>query len=886
MQSDRFESLSEQIEQIFHDARELSPADRSKLLDDRCNGNDGLRKEVERLLASSDDLEDQLAWNQPAIVTEAQWTARDEMAAEIERYRLLELIGSGGMGVVYKASRADDAFSKLVAIKIVHTAAANSELLRRFVQERQILAGLEHPNIARLLDGGTTSQGLPFLVMEYVDGVPIHQYLRENTPGLDRILHLFRKICSAVSYAHRNLIVHRDLKPTNILVTADGEPKLLDFGIAKLMDGSGATKTGPSSMTPEYASPEQVRGASITTASDIYSLGVLLYEMLTSARLYGESLPALDLARAIADQKPVSMSEKIGRPFDADLENIVQKALRKEPDRRYSSADEFAEDIRRYQEGYPVIAQPNSRAYRWKRFIGRNKAAVTVGVLVFAAFVAAGIAIWQQAQIANRRFNDVRRLANAYLFEFYDSIKDLPGATPAKQLALNRAIEFLDNLAKERGKNVDLGRELASAYDKIADLQGGVNIASLGDQAAALSTYRRALAIRKELATLSPSNLDVTRELAYSYAEVGWISTYRGDLKGVEDLKKAVALGEKVMAAAPADPRMREGLAIGYTALGDVLGNPNYQNLGDTKAAIDLYQKGLKLREQLLADEPKSIERRMLLASSSSRLGQLLQAQDDKVGAVAAYRRAAEISDELSADQPGNARFRRESAVSNRNLAWSLVKMNSLDEARKRGDLSMDLFERVARDDPKNSQARVEVAEGYYSQGYVRSAANDNAGALRFFNSAVTLFEAVAAEHPADLPRPGLRTTYQLLADLTLKTGDTAAAVRNAQHELEIDDRLLKLNPGNASAERNQGLAMRQIAKAHELNGMRESSSKTTRVAELNEAKSWYRRSLAVFESQKAKGTLIPMYAADLETTPKAIAKCDSALEALGIKAR
>ncbi len=854
------------IEEIFHKAWESPPESRTSLLNEYCGENAALKQAVADLLKACEEVETSDAWTQPAIFAEAQSTARQEDSAELERYKLLELLGSGGMGVVYKAVRSDDAFSKLVAVKIVHSGAGNEQILKRFTQERQILAGLEHPNIARLIDGGVTSHGLPFFAMEYVDGVTIDKYLQTKKPALDETLALFRKICSAVAYAHRNLIIHRDLKPGNILVTADGEPKLLDFGIAKLIDDSAATKTEKSSMTPEYASPEQIRGTSVTTASDIYSLGVLLYEMLTGARPYRDTPGALDLARAIVEETPEPLNIR-GANFDVDLETIVQKALRKEPERRYDSVDHFSDDIKRYQEGYPVTARPDTRGYRLNKFIGRNKIAVTAAVLLFAAITVGAAATWRQAQIANRRFNDVRRLANSYLFEFHDAIKTLPGSTPARQLVVKRAIEFLDGLAKERGNDVALGSELATAYDKIAEIQGGVSVASLGDIKGALSTWQRSLEIREALAAKAPNDLDLLKDLASNYSSVGAYLAYTGQLTpAIENLRKGVELGERYQAARPADPKARETLATNYLVLGDALGNPNYQNVGNINGAVELYRKSLALRQKLVQEDPANIERRAALAASYGRLAQVLQALNDNAGTVKAYRQAADISHQLAAEQPLSAETRRNAAVSDRNLALALVRNNSLTEARERGDRSMKLFEQVAHDDPKNTEARVEVAESQYSQGFIRSKSNEDAAALHFYESAAALFEAIASEHPADPPRPGLRTTYQLMSDLALKLGDTHRAITSAQRELAIDEILLRTNPQNVGAERNKALALRQIAKAQEVSGM------------LREALSNYRQSLAIFQGEKEKGTLAPQYASELENTPKAIARCESAL--------
>ncbi len=882
------EPLAADIEELFQLAWEVSGEARARLLALRCGENVIFRRAVEELLAAAEEIEHSEAWNQPAIVAEAASTARQGIGmhpgvgATLDRYKLLERLGSGGMGVVWKATRADDAYSKLVAIKVIHGGLSDPTSLRRFMQERQILAGLEHPHIARLLDGGSTADGLPFLVMEYVDGVRIDEYLKGRTPDLARVLDLFRRICGAVSYAHRNLVVHRDLKPGNILVTADGEPKLLDFGIAKLLDGSEGTRTGDAAMTAEYASPEQICGGQITTASDTYSLGVLLHEMLTGRRPYRSEAGPLGLAQAIAVEVPQTLGRSAARYFDAELETIVQKALRKEPERRYGSVDEFSEDLRRYQGGYPVTARPDTRRYRARKFVRRHRGAVVATALAGVSLVAGSAAIWRQERIAERRFDDVRKLANSYLFEFHDAIKDLPGTTRARQLVVKRAVEFLDKLAAERAGNVDLGRELATGYDKIAEIQGSENAASLGDQRGALSYYQRALAIRQALHAVSPGNLELAQELSFSYSEVGWQLAYTGQLAAAgKDLREAVAISEGLVKARPADPRMREALANSYSTLADILGNSSNQNLGDFQGALALYRKSFAIRQKLSAEDPGSREKLALLSVSNSRLSQLLQTIDDKPGAVAASRRSADIQDELLRREEGNAELQRGAAVANRNLALLLLKTEALPEARERGDRAMGLFERVSGDDPGNIQARVQVADGYNAQGSIRAALDDNLGAGNFYRAAIGILEALAAAHPADPPRPGLRTAYNWLAELHLKTGDTAGAIHAAQRELAIDAVLLQADEKNAGAERNQGVALRQIGQAHEANGMVLSTARERRIGELRDARGWYEKSLAVLQKQKNKGTLIPLAASELEKLPGAIRRCGDALAVL-----
>ena len=411
-------SLTQLTEQFFHAALELPEGERQGYLDGACNGNRELLLAVCNLLRADSGQMDY--WEDPALVHEARMVAlQQDSAGEdpsgFDRYRLLERIGSGGMGAVYRAVRDDDAFSKVVALKIVergHVDPITGEVLfRRFRQERQILARLEHPHIARLLDGGSTRDGRPFLVMEYVDGEPINHYVTTRNLPASAILDLFLKICSAVSCAHRNLVVHRDLKPANILVSSDGEPHLLDFGIASLIGNEvSAAHTLHSGMTPRYASPEQVGGAPITTASDIYSLGVLLYELLTGSSPYRDPDNPAELVLAILGESPLPL-KSTGRAFSRDLENIVLMALRKEPARRYVSAEQFADDIRRCRENYPVIARPDTPAYRVRKFVVRNRLAVCAAAALSFTLGLSVLSVVAQRNRAERNEAGYRRLA-------------------------------------------------------------------------------------------------------------------------------------------------------------------------------------------------------------------------------------------------------------------------------------------------------------------------------------------------------------------------------------------------------------------------------------------------------------------------------------------
>ncbi len=415
----RAESWNE-IKDIFHRALEVEPAGREKFLADACQGNDEVRREVESLLTahqSADEL-----YENPVVGFDAE---ADWQPERVGVYKVIREIGRGGMGAVFLAVRDDDEFQKQVAVKFIRGSFASAESVRRFRQERQILAALEHPFIARLLDGGTTAEGLPYLVMEYVDGLPLVDFCWNKLTTHEQ-LRIFQKICAAVHYAHQHLVIHRDLKPSNIMVTKDGEPKLLDFGVAKLLNdklkGETTAKTAPATriMTLEYAAPEQLRGEVVTTAADIYSLGVCLYELLTGARPFAFENQSLEkIIQTVCSGEPPKPSSVLRRNsipgrnpkseirnpklLDGDVDNIVLMAMRKEAGRRYKSAEQFAEDIGRHLDGLPIIARQDSFAYRAGKFIKRNKVGVAASVFVVLAVLFGVAATLWQANLARRQ---------------------------------------------------------------------------------------------------------------------------------------------------------------------------------------------------------------------------------------------------------------------------------------------------------------------------------------------------------------------------------------------------------------------------------------------------------------------------------------------------
>jgi tRNA A-37 threonylcarbamoyl transferase component Bud32/tetratricopeptide (TPR) repeat protein len=498
--------FNQRAEELFLRLVELPADERRAALAAECAGDPQLHDEVASLLASDGGSGDTFIMDpvaqEVAVLAaglESRWIGR-----RVGAWKITGILGRGGMGAVYEVERDDGAFRQRAALKIIRADVDSEVGRRRFLDERQILAHLNHPNIARLLDGGESDEGAPFLVMEAIDGLPITQHCEKENLSVEQRLRLFATVCRAVHFAHTQLIVHRDLKPSNILVTGDGVVKLLDFGIAKLI-APGApylpTLVGDIALTPDYASPEQVRAEQVTTATDVYSLGAVLYEVLTSRRAHSFNAYTLpEFTRVICDQPTnapsVGAAPRVARRLRGDLDNIVLTAMRKEPSRRYASAEQLAEDIERHLDGLPVHARADSWRYRAGKFVRRNRVAVAAATLIIASLVAGIVGTVWQARRAERRFQQVRSLANTFLFKFHDEIRDLPGSTPARELIVKTALEYLDTLSKEAQHDASLQMELGAAYEKVGDVLGNPRNPNLGRTDEALASYEKSLQLR------------------------------------------------------------------------------------------------------------------------------------------------------------------------------------------------------------------------------------------------------------------------------------------------------------------------------------------------------------------------------------------------------
>lgn len=501
--------MNARVEELFHELVDLSPGDRARYFGEHEVDND-TRQEVETLLAFDPGARSFLERDVRVAASRAipQLEGKGWRAGP---YRLLDVIGRGGMGAVYLAERADGEVTQRLAVKLLPLGAGDPQR-ERFLQERQILASLAHPNIARMLDAGHLGTGQPFLAMEYVAGEPIDVF----AAGLSvrQKIVLFLKICTAVGYLHRNLVVHRDLKPSNILVTSDGEPKLLDFGIAKILDVSTeSTMTGMRMLTPDYASPEQVMGGRVTTATDIYSLGAVLYLLLTGkhAHEFEDHSPEA-IARTITSRE-VTRPSHWAPELKGDLESILLKTLRKDALERYGSVEQFADDLQAFLESRTVRARSGNAWYRARKFVRRYRVPLTATALVIASLSAGlyvanrqRLAADRQRLVAERRFSQLRQLAHQVIFDLYNTIDRLPGAIDAQTKLVATASQYLEGLSRDAIRDKQLAQEVAESYIQLARIEGVPAWNNLGQHAEAVENLRKAESLLDPIVAADPHN--------------------------------------------------------------------------------------------------------------------------------------------------------------------------------------------------------------------------------------------------------------------------------------------------------------------------------------------------------------------------------------------
>ncbi|MGJ5814322.1 protein kinase domain-containing protein [Paludibaculum fermentans] len=695
-----------QIKDILAAVLELEPQRRTAYLDEACAEDAALRAEVDEYLQYERDASERLPVTRWAEMEPEPEPVPDAPPERFGPYRILHELGAGGMGIVYLAERDDGAYTQRVAVKIMRSGAGAARMAELFRRERQILAGLRHPGIAALMDGGATPDGRLYYVLEYVQGRPLIDFCQSRHYTTEERLRLFTRICDAVAHAHRNLVIHRDIKPANILVTEAGAPKLLDFGLAKVFDDAASaaiTQTTATLLTPAYASPEQARGEPLSTATDIYSLGVVLYELLSGHGPYAVAdTSPLETYRAVCEVEPKPPSHLVKLP--QELDDIVLMALRKEPGRRYATVDEFRQDIENHLRGLPVRASRGTLTYNTVKFVRRHRWGVIVSaaaVLAASVFVAAILWQWRQSEL---RFRQVRGLARTVIYELHDAIADLPGSTPARKLLVERALHYLNELEATGGKNRQLQLEIAAAYLKIGDVQGHQSRANLGDFAGAQDSFRHARRLLLAYLASDGQNDEAQRLLVDVDTGLTDIYEIQGDAMGLQALRSE--LTKLMQARARRYPDRPELDALYKVRLAHNMGLD-----GKDRDAIPLWQAAIEAYTRLLTKNPADAGITRALARCHRSLAGANQAVGDLGSSLRHFLQAEQLQKRLVEAMPRNTRARME-------LSFVLVEMGWIHHMLKDDRSAVEDYQRtfaiqeeLAAEDPSDFRARIELAK-------------------------------------------------------------------------------------------------------------------------------------------------------------------------------
>ena len=832
---------SDRLHDLFGRATGLPPSARAQFLASACGDDRTLLEELHGLLAADAAAMEDESWQRSAIRNQAiaEKHSADSAAGEIVgNYRLVELVGSGGMGSVYRAVRVDNEIEMSVAVKLIKAAFYSPEIIAKFRAERQILANLQHPNIARVLDGGARADGLPYLIMEFVDGVTPGDYCGQHDLAINQRLVLFRQICSAVHYAHQNMVIHRDLKPANILVTSEGTAKLLDFGIAKILSpdpsqqSDAATEPLMARMTVRYSSPEQVRGEQVTTASDVYSLGVILYELLTGHSPYGDVDQAPhQLMSAVCEEEP-SRPSAFAPKLKGDLDNIVLQALRKSPAERYASVAQFSDDIGFYLDGRPVQARGDAPLYLATRFIRRNLAMVLVAMLLLCSLIGGLVEVTLARGRAERRFNELRQLAHSVMFNYADALDSVPGSTPVRAQMVKDALSYLDNLSKE-ADTPQLQREIVDAYARVSNVQGNEYQNNLGDTAGSMASARKAVDAAEKLLR-EDRTAPALNSVAEAFSTFGDLLFSTGDLAATDRAyQRAISLRQEIAAKSPHDTDNSLALVTCLKHMGDLYGGYGWPNLGKTAESLAYYQESSALAAKLVAQFPASIDAAkgsykalmslsssettmgmrseaakdlsetlrqidkvraeipgdthvdLELANAEARFGQMLLDDRDAAGAIPHLSHAVDLMRNLLNTDPGNAIYRRREAMMQSQWAAVLRGSGRISEALSHNERALSLAQALHHDAPGSAEYRVDVGviERNVSEGLL--AAGDAAAALRHATQAENIL-CQNAPVPAD-PFTAANCGRSLLAagNSALALNEPLEAVQSF-HEAEI----------------------------------------------------------------------------------------------------
>jgi tetratricopeptide (TPR) repeat protein len=748
----------EKVKEMVADAMGLERGKRSAYVEQACGGDAELRQEVETLLNAAD----------PGSAFLDASLDIDHLPARIGDYRIVREIGRGGMGAVYLGERDDGQFDQRAAVKVIKRGMDSAAVLRRFFDERHILVRLQHPNITRLLDAGLF-EGRPYFAMEYVEGEPIVEYANRCELSVAQRIRLFLPICDAVEHAHSNLILHRDIKAGNILVDSTGTPKLLDFGIAKLLEEGDPEMSAPGQrpLTTQSASPEQVRGEPLTTASDVYALGLLLFELLAGERPYTVQSNSLDeMARAICDE-PFPLPSEVadgpaGRKLKGDLDDIILKAIEREPAERYQRAADLAADLNRCLQGLPVQARSGGRFYRMGKFVGRHRLSLAIAAAAALTIgFAAGDAV-VQGRRAQRRFDDLRQFAGSYLFEFHDAIANLPGSAPARELVVKRALQYLDRMSSEAGNDAGLKRELAESYLRLGDAQGLGHEANPGTPLEARASYQKAVALLNDIVRAAPSDMRAQGDLARAKNELASAMASSGDARRawimLEDLASSLeALNRKQ----GLDAATKFTLGRTYFTISEFERSAEHNNesLQTRLHSIEIFGD--------LARDPNNREALRWYATSEKRLASLYLLQfHNAAKAAECLNIAIDIDQRRVAQNPGDAVAKMDLTLGLSYMAALLQRKGELPAARRLYESTISVRKELLAADPKNYRLRYLLVTDYARLGDLLRLENNAAGARAVYREGLEM--ALPLEPKADADPDALKT----IAELRKKSGE------------------------------------------------------------------------------------------------------------------
>ena len=919
-------SNRQHLKELFHAAVELAPHDREAFLRTNCAKNDELHREVSALLAAHESAGDFI--QQPAMVDvgliangEQPNTNAAVTGQQIGSYQIIRELGRGGMGSVYLAARADESFDKQVALKLIKRGMDSDAIITRFVMERKILANLDHANIARLIDGGTTEDGLPYFVLEYVEGTTITRYCDQHTLNTAERLKLFRQVCAAVQFAHQNLIVHRDLKPSNIIVTEEGAPKLLDFGIAKLLSeatSAEATATIARVLTPEYSSPEELRGLPVTTSSDVYSLGVVLYELLSGHRPFNfENRTPEDVARLITASQPIKPSvvitrieterhaddptqisrtpEAIGRARDGtidklrrrlvgDLDNILLKALRKEPERRYASVQEFSEDLRRHLEGLPVLARSDTLSYRASKFIKRHKASVAAALIVALTLLSATIVTGWQARVARlgraraeRRFGEIRKLSNSLVTEVQSSLTTVPGTAPTQRLLAKKSLDYLDSLAQDEDKDVGVLGELALAYLNVGSLQAW----TLFDNAGALQSYQKAVTIQRQRILLAPNDLTTKNDLAFGLFKLSEALAGLGREKELfQACDEIIELEKAVLARDPANEELLRGLAGSYARRGDLLGafKRNEEAKADFRLALVSIKQGINLANQTDRDP----QARVNLSFAYMEQGGAFDDLEEWQNAADSYQIAGQIAEDVYRENPELIQAQRFVSSSHNHRGDALDRLGEFRGALENYRYALKTVVEARARNPNSSELSYGEAKDTIKVGIALHKVGDVAGSFELVWKGLALSRKNMAEDRGRAATIFYGTElFQQGADFLASKGRDEEAIAVYLEALQILEK--------SAAETTQDSGFRNLMARYEATvgdlyagfDPQTKTIKATSHAALLKARNKYQQSLDTLTSLQKRGVLFSDLAERLDQVSKRLSACETALAKL-----